>query len=774
MAVNYNVYTVDTERLGVEFTAPALTVRQTEGFLQTGNIHEQSIDYAATYLDDASIFNYQTLGNINTGFEELYGASLKNIRLCALLETENAIQPAYMASWKLNTDSYLSSQWSNYRYITKFDAVTNCLLVRVHIINRTTRDVTVVYYDDFDNNYTSLHATGYDDTNVVIGFSFELYSSANRGEVRLINSMNFFPMIEFRGSNDGNEDLFYGIPMCSFATSDLNNVTLRNLIRPLVYNNAGALSNPRFMEWWWGGLYSSVNNDWTTPLVKNYAYSQSTSLANNFETFNFYPPEDWTTTGFYANDRQYVLNVNGNCYLYPVYNLARIQKNVSALGLYWTGNVESATNSAIGFGTTDNLIHLGVMDENGYTDGSFVSGIECATQWQNTVDDIIGKRVLEPVDPTDPPQPPTPPSDDGEDDMRRRNDTTNLPSIGGIRLVSGTGFSSFYLLSAYHVGELGKLLSQMPTSFWEALGTATDYKMSNILDYISALKWYPINIAASAPALYPDVQVSDIQFGFNGAAKVILTAAGTSYRLGTVNRVFDMGSIDIPYRAAQQTFLDLEPYTDVYANLPYIGMVQLQTNQVLGYTITCYYIIDLITGIATCFLDNGYDTIYTGSGKIGVDISVSGNDIITQSERMSTAYVGTVTHAISNALSIGGSVATDNPAGAAVGTSNMISGLVADSIATANAKRGVPAVVGGGSGFGSTYACQTPAIIVHRPAVKIPAGYGHSIGYIYNTRTRISNLTGLTVCDNPDLSGIPATSAELDMIKNILCSGFYA
>lgn len=366
------------------------------------------------------------------------------------------------------------------------------------------------------------------------------------------------------------------------------------------------------------------------------------------------------------------------------------------------------------------------------------------------------------------------PSDDGEDDTRKRNDVTNLPEIGGIRLVSGTGFSSFYLLSAYHVSELGQLLSQMPSTFWEALGTATDYKMSNILDYISALKWYPINIAASAPALYPDVQVSDIQFGFNGSAKVILNEAGTSYRLGTVNRVFDMGSIDIPYRAAQQTFLDLEPYTDVYANLPYIGKVQLQANQVLGYTITCYYIIDLITGIATCFMDNGYDTIYTGSGKIGVDISVAGNDIITQSERMSAAYVGTVTHAVSNALSIGGNVATSNPAGAIVGTGDMISGLVADSIAAANAKRGVPQVVGGGSGFGSTYACQSPAIIVQRPAVKIPGGYGHSIGYIYNTRVTISNLSGFTVCDNPDLSGIPATSAEVDMIRSILTSGFYA
>ena len=398
-----------------------------------------------------------------------------------------------------------------------------------------------------------------------------------------------------------------------------------------------------------------------------------------------------------------------------------------------------------------------------WADGAIDSDLQKLQPWQKY---SLDENTFTPDD--------IPSAAEDEDDTRKRNDQTNLPEIGGIRLVSGTGFSSFYLLSAYHVSELGQLLSQMPSTFWEALGTATDYKMSNLLDYISALKWYPVNVAASAPSLYPDVQVSDIQFGFNGVAKVPLSSTGTSYKLGTVNRVFDMGAVYIPYRGNVQTFLDAEPYTDVYANLPYIGKVQLQANQVVGYTISCYYIIDLITGLATCFLDNGFDTIYTGSGKMGVDISVSGNDIITQSERMSSAYVGTVTHAISNSLSIGGSVAAENPAGTLAGTSNMISGLVADSIATANAKRGVPQVVGGGSGFGSTYANQYPAIIVKRPAVKIPAGYGHSTGYIYNSSVSISMVSGFAVCDDPDLSGISATSAELDMIKNTLTSGFYA
>lgn len=378
-------------------------------------------------------------------------------------------------------------------------------------------------------------------------------------------------------------------------------------------------------------------------------------------------------------------------------------------------------------------------------------------------------------DPDDDIPDPDVPSDDGDDDTRKRNENTNLPEFDGIRLVSGTGFTSFYLLSAYHINELGHILSSMPQTFWEALGTATDYKMSNVLSYISALKWYPLPILESAPDPYPDVPTSDIQFGFAAATKIPLSSAGSSYKLGTVNRVFSMGSVYIPYRSSgTQTFLDLEPYTDVYINLPYIGKQQLQANQVLGYTVSVHYVVDLITGMCTCLVDNGYDTLFVGSGKIGVDITVAGNDVITQSERMTSAYIGTVTHAISNSLSLGGAVALEDASGAVTGFSGMISGLVSDCISTANAKRGVPQVVGGGSGFGSTYAAQTPCIIVQRPAVKIPASYGHSVGYVYNTYARIGSLSGYTVCDNPDLSGVPATSTELDMIRQILATGFYA
>lgn len=364
---------------------------------------------------------------------------------------------------------------------------------------------------------------------------------------------------------------------------------------------------------------------------------------------------------------------------------------------------------------------------------------------------------------------PTPPTAEDEITTDKHNAENSLPALSGIRTVSGDAFSTFYHLSMYHVAELGQLISQMPQSFWEALGTATDYKQSNILDYLVSLKWYPLNITDST-----DTVTSDLQFGFNGIAKITFTAAGTSYKIGNINRIYDMGSITIPYRAGAQSFLDLEPYTSVSAYLPYIGTVSLQANDVIGHTITCTYIVDLTTGMCTGILDNSTDTIYIGTGKIGVDISVSGNDILTQSEKMASSVLGVASGAISNTLSLGASVADANVAGAASAMSSAVTDLATSAIGIANSKRGIPETVGSASGFGGGYTHQAPYIRVQRPAVSIPGKYGHDVGYVCNRTYTIGTLSGYTTCSNPDLSGIPATSAELDMIRSLLISGFYA
>lgn len=453
-------------------------------------------------------------------------------------------------------------------------------------------------------------------------------------------------------------------------------------------------------------------------------------------------------------------NPNFQLMLYPIIKLQDIYRHAA---LYrWVDTNYSDP------GYSDGHIYYPKVDKdtNEILCELITGGQEIITQlapWEYST--ILSNTYTEDDKPT-----PTPPTPEGEDTTEKHNNENSMPMVTGLRTVSGDAFSTFYELSLYHVAALGNLLSQMPSTFWEALGTATDPKQSNLLDYLISLKWYPLNIDDST-----DTPTTTIQFGFNGVSRIDLSQTpGTSYKLSSVNRIYNMGSVTVPYRHTQQTFLDLEPYTSVSAYLPYIGTVALQANDVVGYTINCYYIVDLTTGMCTGILDNGTDTIYIGTGKIGVDISVAGNDVLTQSEKMASSYLGAATGAVNNVLSLGSAVASENVAGAAGAAASGIADLATSAISVANSKRGIPETVGAASGFGGGYTHQTPYIKVLRPAVSIPASYGHDVGYVCNKDSTIGALTGYTVCQNPDLSGIPATAAELDMIRSILCSGFYA
>lgn len=351
----------------------------------------------------------------------------------------------------------------------------------------------------------------------------------------------------------------------------------------------------------------------------------------------------------------------------------------------------------------------------------------------------------------------------------KRTGADTLPNFT-LHVVSGDAFSNFYKLAYYNVSEMGQLISANAQTFFEALGTATDYKQSNILDYIVSFRWYPVPIADATI----DTSTNEIQFGYNGASKLTFSTEFGCYLLSNANRIFDLGSVYVPYRASSQTFLDLEPYTRVSMYLPYIGTVTLQANQILGYTIYCKYVIDLVTGIGTAIVDNGFDTIYIGTGKIGVDISVSGNDIVTQSASIISGLAGMSTGIAHNAVQLAGSAISGNVAGVGTAIVDTIADVATSSLTIASAKRGNPQTVGQASGFGGAYTHQTPYITVQRPAVSIPAKYGHDVGYVCNRTYTIGNISGFTICKNPDLSGLSESPEMLNELYNILITGFYA
>lgn len=475
--------------------------------------------------------------------------------------------------------------------------------------------------------------------------------------------------------------------------------------------------------------------------------------------------------------RHYIPNDNPIAFMYTksnrnvtatncaFFSINALWHTIASLGCYVADDFTAAQKAPTGYYTgNNNHLYLGHMDANGITDGIMLQGGDIPASVQSGIDDIIQNTPYTPVTPT--PEP----SDDGIDDTDKGTGT-NLPAFG-LKLAGSGGFMSYFLLGMSGLTALATALSTTAQSFWAALGTATDFRTSNLLQYISSLKWYPIDILAGNQGLYADVDTTDITFGFDSNAKLPL---GTSIKkLGTTIRVYNMGAVQIPYKLGYETFLDKDPYSTVQVWLPFCGMYPVKSDFVVGNTVSFYYVIDLVTGMCTALVTNGQQTLLNVSGKIGVDYAVTGNDIITQSERMAGAYVNSALSAIAGGINLGTSIASENAIGAVTASAGFLGDIAKSSIDIASAKRAVPVAVSAGSGFGSSFAPNTPCVIVNPPAIRLPEDYGHAQGYVYNQTVSIGAVSGFTVCDNPDLSGIPATSTELDMIRSILTSGFYA
>lgn len=411
---------------------------------------------------------------------------------------------------------------------------------------------------------------------------------------------------------------------------------------------------------------------------------------------------------------------------------------------------------------TSGDIYLPEFDGNRLTGNWFLADEvgEKGTEWQKS-DNIADSTY------TDDDKPATGGIDDTD-----KGTGDNLPDLG-MKFAASGGFTSFYLLSLQDIAALEAALSVVAATFWQALGTATDYKQSNLLNYIVSLKWYPLNILAGNQGLFADTATTEIKFAFNQDSKLSMSS-GNTYKLASAIRYYNMGSVTVPYKLAQETFLDHDPYTTVQIWLPFCGLYPVRAEYVVGDTIKFYYIVDLNTGMCTAIVANSRFVILTATGKIGVDYTVSGNDIITQSERMASSYINAGLSAFSGGVQTGTAAASGDVVGTVSAGVNAAGTIAQNAINIASAQRSVPVVVGSGSGFGSAFSPSTPCIIVSVPAVKIPADYGHTSGYVYNQVRRIGDLSGFVVCDNPDLSGIPATASELQEIQSILSSGFYA
>lgn len=312
---------------------------------------------------------------------------------------------------------------------------------------------------------------------------------------------------------------------------------------------------------------------------------------------------------------------------------------------------------------------------------------------------------------------------------------------------SATGLLHVYNPTAEQVNEFGSWL-------WTTFS-------GDIIDTISKLFNNPMDAVIGLHELYctPSTNsTSTIKAGFLDSG---VTSRLVSQRYTEIN----CGAITVPEYWGN--YLDYAPYTKVYCYLPFIGIVELNTDDIMGHGVQIVYKIDTYNGsciamIITAKKQDEESVTYQFSGNCAVEVPITSG----MKSALQSALIGAATCAIGVAggAAIAGKAVTSSMLTAGGAKGGMTSGL-----------NGKNSVSHSGS-FGSSYGAmgiKKPYIIVKRPVQKVVHGYNKNYGYPAHKMVTIGDCSGYLRCRDFEVISSTATEEEKKRIEILLKEGVY-
>ena len=292
-----------------------------------------------------------------------------------------------------------------------------------------------------------------------------------------------------------------------------------------------------------------------------------------------------------------------------------------------------------------------------------------------------------------------------------------------------------------------------------------------------------------------------------GVTRVVDSGVNTQIAMGIPIR-YSLGSVDIVRRMQErgEPYLDYDCQIELY--LPLIGMFSLDTQAVMGRTITAEAVLDPISGTLAAYAYVSRDgqnlPIAYGSTTIGVDLPISAQQYSVSRAALKQANAQLGASILSSTLSFiaaatAGGKGSGTGAKTATGTTN---GLAAAGIREAGADYMKASQAGnvfgdfmqwgrtirqlsygnntaiagsfGGSAAQWSYPF-TPYVKIIRPRYEKPSNYAHSQGVPCVQTKTVGSCTGFIQCIGVDVSGITgATDIELQAIQSALANGVFA
>lgn len=415
---------------------------------------------------------------------------------------------------------------------------------------------------------------------------------------------------------------------------------------------------------------------------------------------------------------------------------------------------------------------LGIVDENGYTNGDYTRGMANPTApnftWKDT--------TQSPYNPSIPPN----------KDNTQYSDTTDWNTLGGI-----ANCNKMYACRAVDIAMLAQALSTaldlnavaadpMPVNEF----SLQTFLVNNPLDCIVSLRKYPVdNIVTGTP--------EPIKFGTYSNATVTGIPTIKSYE--KILFKFSVASKNALYPHFGD-FRDYEPYTHAELIVPFCGTVQINPCDFIGHDINVHMVIDYITGACTAYVAADGLVVTSISGSIGVDVPLSGIQQATlESQRVNAvlnrksadaSLNNAIVGGLASSLGVVGSAASSNVMGAVAsgaGLLNSINRIEQADIAYQRADYDLKHMqvpfkqVSAGSPIASTVIEHKCRLIIYRPVMDDnynAEAYANTIGFACLKNGKVSEFSGLTV-GNIKLDGLNVTEKEKQMIVNDFASGVY-
>ena len=201
-------------------------------------------------------------------------------------------------------------------------------------------------------------------------------------------------------------------------------------------------------------------------------------------------------------------------------------------------------------------------------------------------------------------------------------------------------------------------------------------------------------------------------------------------------------------------FLDYPPYTSVSIYIPFIGIVPIDGNMVVGRTIRIYGAVDVIAGTIhyNVFVQTPskeWSLIGAYEGKCGVDIPLALDNSMQNS-----------TNILKMAADVTMGICTKNPSSLL----NVGNGIFTEPINNLGAQT-----------TNTTYYNPNRCALIMQSAIGfVPDNYGKTVGYMWGKSTKLSELSGLTICKNPRIGNFEdntPTETERAEIYSLLESG---